>query len=625
MFLTVLLNILSTYLICSIFENLFIFFIVLFGLIVLNCEILSVLQIFNTKSIIIISIAGFIVSFLFWYKLSKKIYVPKLKDTFKKIYNSLKLDKTLLILSFFFLFMLLSFLFLSIYSIPLEPDSRFYHFARIFEFIKQGSFNHFDCDEIRNVIMPVNSEMIYSYFYIFTKNEFSFGLLSYFSFIYLIAGLFNIFSELKIPARKALFSILIFSSLALVLVQIPTHQTDILISSLVIASVYLFIKAKNSNPLIYFSSLAYALAIGTKTTAIMNFIAFFIIIVSYSLIYKKDYKNILKFILFLIFNFIVFSSYNYILNYIDFHNFIAPYTFRIEHKTINLIDNFKGLIADFINFPFKMMRDERATGFTIFETLVILSVIVASFFAFFKTKNKKIKMISLFGMTFALNFLIHLISLDKSVYSVRYFVEYSALVTPAFSFIYFKKFNLLKFLIIPFCIFNLTVYSISSSRCPLYAFLILDFNNLKKDIIFKYPLTDKEIREDYNMSEEFIEKFKKEDKILVLNHEQFYEIKKLTDYNTKIATFNYMIKNNLDNYDYIIVKENKEVTNNPKHFIDKFKSEDFSYDFYAKQVGKRNVPLFKIYDFKDTFFNKKGFVLSKKTKLFKTYEKIKKN
>ncbi len=626
MFLTILLNFISSYLICSIFEDLFIFFIVIFGLIVLNCEILSLLHLFNTKSIIIASFINFVVSFLFWYKLSKKPYIPNLKDTFRKIYNSLKLDKTLIVFLFFFLFMLLSFLFLSIYSLPLEPDSRFYYFSRVFEFIRQGSFNHFDTDEIRNIIMPFNSEIIYTYFYIFKNNDFSFGLLSYFSFIFLITGLFNIFKEFKISTRKALFSIFVFSSLALILVQIPSLQTDILTASFIIASIYLYIKASNRNScaLIYFSSLAYAIAIGIKTTAIMDFVAFIVVIISFNLIFKKNYNNILKFILCLTLNFIIFSSYNYILNYIDFHNFLAPYTFQAEHKVLNLVDNFKTLISNFINNPFLIMRDERVKGFSVTETLFILYIIIVSLFAFFKTTNKKIKMISVFGITFVLNFIIHCVSIDKSLFSIRYFVEFIALTVPAFYFSYFKRVNFVKFLVLPFCIYNFTVYSISSSRCPLYTFLLFDFDkNMKSEIILKCPYTDKEIIEDYLMSGEFIKKFKKEDKVLVLNHEQFYEIKKLTAYNLKFVSFNYMTENNLDDFDYIIIKENREITNNPKHFTDKIEDKNYTIGYYIKKTGKLNIPILKKYDFKDDFFIEKGFVPTEKTRLFKTFANIK--
>ena len=106
-----------------------------------------------------------------------------------EIKQALKQDKSLRILSIFFILMLLTTGFLALYSLPLEADSRMYHFSRIFEYIKQQSFLHFDTNEVRNIILPINSEMFYSYFYIFKKNEFGFGLLSYFSFIWLIFGL----------------------------------------------------------------------------------------------------------------------------------------------------------------------------------------------------------------------------------------------------------------------------------------------------------------------------------------------------------------------------------------------------------------------------------------------------
>ena len=260
MLLTLFLNLFSTYLICSIFQNLIIFFIVFFALIVLNCEILSIFQIFETKNIIQISIFDFVICFLAWFKFSKKFYLPTFP---KEIKTALKLDKSLLIFSIFFILMLILMGFLAFYSLPLEPDSRMYHFSRIFEYIDQKSFLHFETNEARNIIMPINSEMFYSYFYILKKNEFGFGLLSYFAFFSLISGLFGIFKELKISTRKTLFSIFVFSSFGIILAQIPSLQTDLIVSALCILSLFLFMKEK-----FFFSSLAYALAIGTKTTAL---------------------------------------------------------------------------------------------------------------------------------------------------------------------------------------------------------------------------------------------------------------------------------------------------------------------------------------------------------------------
>lgn len=619
MLFTIFLNLITVYFICSIFENLFIFFIVLFSLIVLNCEILSLLNGFSQTSIVIISFIEITASVFCYLKSNKKLLFLKFD---KKIINALNLDKTLKIAGLCFIFMLFAFLFLAMFSLPLEPDNRMYHFVRIFEYIKQTSFAHFETNQIRNIIMPVNSEMIYSYFYIFKKSDFSFGLLSYFSFVFLITGLFNIFRELKIPIRKALFSIFIFSSFGAVLVQIPSLQTDILTGALIVASIYLFIsgESKNKNSLIYFSSLSYALAIGVKTTAIMNFIGFFIIILGYNIIYKKNYKNLFMFFGYFILNFIIFSSYNYILNFIQFNNFIAPKTFQIECSPDNIIRNFKLIFKSIIFSTGKTYYDERTTGFSILGILVIFPVILFSVYKSL-SKNKKEKMLSVFGVSFIINFILLCSLMEYFPYSVRFFVTYCAVLSPAFAFFYFKKNNLYKIIVIFLSVLNLILYSVFSTRCPLYYYFGADFKNLKKDIILNKQKNEK-IKFQYTAMIEFKNTFENNDKILMLNSDDFYEIKQLLNYDIKIIDFDFLKNSNLKNYKYIILINEEQMTNNPSKFIRDKEQESYNCIFAGKKYKNQNYPVAQKCYFEENFLNKRGFKLTDKTKTFRTYEKI---
>ena len=170
------LNISTVYLICSFLRNLFLFYIILFALIILNSEILSLLSAFNASNILIISTIELILASIFFIKTKEKFYFPNIKEELLKIKNAFILDKNLGLLGLIFIFMLFCFGILAIVTPPLEPDSRMYHFVRIFDYIKQSSFNHFETNSIRNIIMPFNSEIIYSYFYVFKKNDLGFNL-----------------------------------------------------------------------------------------------------------------------------------------------------------------------------------------------------------------------------------------------------------------------------------------------------------------------------------------------------------------------------------------------------------------------------------------------------------------
>ena len=142
------------------------FFIICFALIILNCEILSLFQIFNSKNVIIISITEIIILLFILFKYFKKIINFKKTEAINKIINAFKLDKSLFVFAVFFGLMVLIMGFFAYYFLPLESDARMYHFSRIFEYIHQQSFLHFDTNEVRIIIMLIYSSMFYSYFYV---------------------------------------------------------------------------------------------------------------------------------------------------------------------------------------------------------------------------------------------------------------------------------------------------------------------------------------------------------------------------------------------------------------------------------------------------------------------------
>ena len=103
------------------------------------------------------------------------------------------------------------------------------------------------------------------------------------------------------------------SSFPSVIVQISGTETDVIIAGLVLASIYLFWNAlKNSKiSTLYFSALAYALAIGTKTPALMLVlpVGLWMLWMAYSYKQKDFYKPIVWFLGFGVINFVLFASY----------------------------------------------------------------------------------------------------------------------------------------------------------------------------------------------------------------------------------------------------------------------------------------------------------------------------
>ena len=510
------LNTLSGFLIASIFRNILIFFISFFAFCVLNMEILSLFRAIDDKNILIFSILNLIFSIVFFKY--KKVEFLKPNFDFKRLKNSFLLDKSLIILSISFLILILITFLLAFLSVPLEPDSQTYHFLRAFEFVKNHNLNHFETNDIRALVMPINSEILYAWMLALKKNFVGFGLVSFFSYIFVIFSIFSLSDELKLPYRKRLWVVFMLSSLSSLIISIPSLQTDILVGALLLAGFILFIK--NS---LFFASLALALSFGTKSSAIMAFLGFITLCICFEYFKNKkiDIKKFFKFFSFLALNFIIFSSYNYIQNIIQFHNPLSNEPAYIGHRFWGGIEGYISNLVhyffqffDFTGFKwgyylnnkimsaqesvFEVLKinpligcninqdivnittDEQMAGFGILGFLVFLPAIVHSFFTF--KKNKKSFLYFSFALCFLVNILVLAFSVAWMVFSIRFILSFIILSSLIFAKTYFKKGKkeIFKYIIIFFSLFYMTLIPFCIKRMPfrwvLKSFIESNFN-----------------------------------------------------------------------------------------------------------------------------------------------------
>lgn len=149
----------------------------------------------------------------------------KINFDFKRLKNTLLLDKSLIVPSVSFVILLIVIFVLAMVIPVLEPDSQTYHFIRAYDFVKFKSLNHFEINDIRVLVMPINSEIIYAWMYLFKKTLRGYGILSHSSFIVFILSFWQILEKLKFCYRKRLFAIFVFSSFSSIIVQISSLQT----------------------------------------------------------------------------------------------------------------------------------------------------------------------------------------------------------------------------------------------------------------------------------------------------------------------------------------------------------------------------------------------------------------
>ncbi|MBQ4646756.1 MAG: hypothetical protein IJB79_05350 [Candidatus Gastranaerophilales bacterium] len=497
----IILNLFSSYFLASIFGNFLIIFIALFALIVLNMEILSLFGAINEINAFVFSIINFLATFSYFK--FKKIKPLKFNFDLNRLKNSLLFDKSLIILSSAFLILLLISLFLALVMPVLEPDSQTYHFLRAYEFASQGSLNHFETNDIRALVMPINSEIIYSWLLLFKKNFHGYGIVSYCAFFLTIFSMWSVFEKFKFAFRKRLYAIFVFSSLCAIIIQMPSLQTDLLVGSFLISAFALYIRKS-----IYFSSLALALATGVKSTGVVAVFAFFVLIFLYEKLIEKNNKieNLKRFSLFFFINFFVFSSYNYILNLIHFHNPLSNHTAYLGHRFWGGI---KGYIANLIHFSFQALdftgfrwgvylsaiileakkaffgfihidpqigcnvpqqivnifTDEQTVGFGILGFLVFLPLIFVSIFKFFFNKNKKTALLFILSLAFVINILMLARATAYMVYSIRFIVAFVCLSSVVLIGAYKKKF-FLKPVILFFCLFYMFLIPFHNKRMP---------------------------------------------------------------------------------------------------------------------------------------------------------------
>ncbi len=509
---SILSTLLTGFFISSIFENkniikIFICFcLTMFGAIVLNAEILSLFSKISAVNILILNFVFAIISGFIWVKNGKPLYNIKIKRSLKRISYALLKDKYLLVLGMAFIFMCMVSLFL-IFTLPVvNPDAEAYHMLRSLFWIGNGNLNHFAIGDIRNLTMPINSEILYMWLLIFTKKQFAFGIVSFTGFLLAVTSLYGIMKHTGTTERERLWVIFILASLPSVIVQISGTETDIIIAGLTLAGMYLYMnhfKDKKTSSL-YFSALSFALAIGTKTPALMLIfpVGLWMLWLGYKNFGKEFYKPFIKFFGFGAINFLIFSSYNYILNFIDYGNIFGPKTFILPHANNH---GLKGMIAGFIKHIFLffdftgfkwndtlgvhilnlkenilstinlsdvsdgiytsktegMNRSllEPLMGMGILGFLVYLPCWIYSLIKPIFVRNKKTIYLFSFGLILLGTILVMSYKIVFMAYSIRFLTAFCVVSAPILVYSYSKKNSVAKFIITLFALFGLLLIS----------------------------------------------------------------------------------------------------------------------------------------------------------------------
>ncbi len=502
----------SSYLLASVFEpkkygiGFLYTLIIAYAQVVFTFEVLSLFSKINVAAVVIANIIIFFAILTFWDKKGRPLYCPQIKKTLARIIKALKRDKFLMTLAIGFLFLIGLITCIDLIMPVNSYDALCYHLNRAAFWVSQGNLNHFDIADDRNLVMPINSEIMYSWVLLFLKNDWALGIFSFLGYIASLFSLYNILSFFKFSERKKLWSIFILSSFASLIAEASSIETDVIIGGLIISAILLYLNAikDKKTSLIFFASLAYALAIGTKTPSIIAFPGFFMLISYYSFknLGKEAFKPLSAFLIFLFFNFLIFGSYNYFLNWIDFGNPMSTESSIVIHK---FWGGPKAFIANYIRYIFMLfdfsgfryseyfgahilhaksallhllhipenlgvtMSDKNIINNSLLDVkmgagilgflLFLPCTIVAIFLALLNRTKKKIQNIMPFGIMFFINIAFLSGMLGYMVFSIRFVSFFIILSSPVLVYSYFKKNPLVKTFILFFALSYMFIIS----------------------------------------------------------------------------------------------------------------------------------------------------------------------
>ena len=287
-------------------------FLAFFSNIVLTFEFLSLFSAINSRNVLLLNFLFLIFSLLLLKFRKSKIVFPEfdLKSFYNRFINALKLDKILAVLVVSVIVMLFGVCFLDAILPITNADAADYHVLRSIFWLINGNVNHFPIADVRALCLPINSELLYAWMILFTKKIVFIGFVSLAGYSIAIISIWGLMSGYCV--RKRLWTIGILSSLASVIIQLSGTETDVFVSGLVLSSMFIYKSAlmqdeKSINPKLFMASLAYALAVGTKTPAIMAIPAIAVFFLFYGNRYRSS--NNLKyfgvFCLFSILNFVL--------------------------------------------------------------------------------------------------------------------------------------------------------------------------------------------------------------------------------------------------------------------------------------------------------------------------------
>jgi len=502
-------------------HNLLYLALLLISQVIVTFELLNLFKYINTFSLLTLNALFFAGAFGLW--VFKKRPLPDfsaIQKTAGQVYTAIKSDKILLILACLFGFSLVIILFFVIYVPTNQMDSHCYRLARPALWVQNGFWGGYETTDLRLAVFPINWEIMLTWTYIFFRTDYFSIFPAFFSYLGSLGVIGLFLNDLKLSLRRIIWVILILSSLPIMIIMASGTINDIFVGFLLVTSFYLFryaVKNKKERPLI-FSAAAYAIALGSKSTAIL-YIPVFGIVFLLICFMEKSFKPLGKFIMYCFAAFMVLSAYIYILNLLEYGFITGPKTFTDDHTNIGPVTFLSSAIlylanlADFSGIPLveplnpdltAFMADlsrnlplsyyeglncrilENYSSWGILGYLLFVPMIIYTCDKI-NSKSDRTFYLSICGYFMAGFFLVLSLILGFSVWNMRFFVPAMILCSPVIAFSYSRKPGFYKVLIAVAVAFNFIVATLFNEQKPFYKVISLlpqynSFGEFREDL-----------------------------------------------------------------------------------------------------------------------------------------------
>jgi len=498
------------------------------SLVIIQFEVLSIIESIHIGGILTANFMIFLTALWFWnYKGRYLLNISGIEDFRNRINFAFKRDKILFILYITLIFSLLISLFLAI-AVPTNNfDCMVYHMSRVAFWLQNQTMAHFETPDVRQVIFPVNSEILIMWPMAFLKRDFLAPIVQYLAGIGVLGVLYFCLRYLKVTIRRSLWTVLIFASLPAFIVEMSSTQTNLLLGFFLICSFYLFMRGVKENDFkaVSFSAISFAIAIGVKTTAlyfIPLFGLFFVWVLNREKI-KELAFYIAGFLVIFVPAFLLLSSYNYVLNFLNYGNPLGTELYIESFKSAPAIKSFISNIiryfllfidftgikaAEVFNETYLSLKDslfnllaidpsqgleaydikrlntknqENYAKFGILGFLLFLPLVFRHSFTGWKSKKDKKFYLNISGLLTPGFIVVISLLMEFLYWNNRYLLTAIALSAPIFAYSYSRKLTALKLFLAGVMVYNFIIIPTSIVARPYPAIVSL---------LMKHNLTD---------------------------------------------------------------------------------------------------------------------------------------